>query len=338
MLVSVGAEVLPSRQASSPKAVRKDGDNMMANRSYESEQKAYEALLSAFWEDAPGELTGARRSSEEVLKKYENEPEKISNASIALGFLADNELLLAGNLIACNRAAEGWEWMDKSLAHAHFMYRVADLSVWRPSRYSEMIFNFEYLCSRFAVVLARGTEDEIQWYAQQVYNLVQGGLADTCCAATEYVDLYFDIAVSVLRNEWRHEEALADRMDIYRDLFRSVGDEERVRQAVLACARYHLDLAAYTAPKNDDEESHPFRLRCISHIAYELMAWHALYKRFYGALNIKIEHPMWPSAFVDPPKRQPYSDPALAHFNAQAEGVFGQSWVDGTAIDIDKMD
>lgn len=202
----------------------------------------------------------------------------------------------------------------------------------------ERVFNFANFCSRFAIVLARGSEDQIQWYAQQVYNLVQGGLADECCDATEFVDLYFDMAVTVLRNKWRTADELEDRMAIYRDLFMSAGNNAAVGQALVACASYHLQLAAYVAPKNDEEASHPFRGRSISHIAYELMGWIALCKRFHGALNLAPSHPMLMPAIVRPPASTGYSDRTLERLYANSKIQFGSSWPDLVVPSIDEMD
>jgi hypothetical protein len=311
---------------------------MVASKTYESEQQAYRALADAFWEDAPAVLPDLNASSAALIRQGADDPAYIVLAAGALGTLGENELLLAGNLIAHGEDYAGWEWMDKCLAHSYFHDQVMDYHVWRPSQYSKQIFNFEYFCSRFSLVIARGSEEQIQRYAQQVYNLIQGGLADACCAATEYVDVYFDMAVCVLRGEWRTEDRLEDRMPIFRELFMSVGDEDRVQEALLACAKYHLDLAAYTAPKNEDEAMHPFRLRCISHHAYELMGWIALYKRFYGPLRVHVTHPMLTAAITNPPPQQPYSDETLVQLYANAEIFFGQSWCTSAVPNVDEVD
>lgn len=109
---------------------------MVGDRAYETEEQAYQALLESFWGDAPGEPGQSQKLSELEALKFLNNSETTSNASIALSFVADDELLLAGNLIGRGQAQAAWEWMDKSLAHAHLRYLILDQVLWRPSRYT----------------------------------------------------------------------------------------------------------------------------------------------------------------------------------------------------------
>lgn len=296
----------------------------------------YMITLQTFWAYAPGSSSPEQASSEQMLRPYLNNPDKIFNVAIALGFVADEELLLAGNLLARGEISRAWEWMDRAQAHAALTYAIYDLEVWRPSQYTRQIFSIVYFCTHFALALARGTESSIRWYAQQVYNLIQGGLADNCCSATEYVDFYFDIAVTILHGEWRPADRLEERAEIYRNLFLSVGDEGAVREALRACAQYHLQVTS-TSADSDDESVHPFRSRAIGHIAYELLAWIALYKRFYGPLQWEGLHPMLLNCFMNPEPQRSFSDSMIEQLTLSADAALGVGWQNSAPPSIEEM-
>ncbi|NVD97730.1 hypothetical protein [Massilia sp. BJB1822] len=308
----------------------------MIDRNYRTEQLAYREILSRSWGEAPGAPNVAHTSSKQLMSTYLNDPNKIGSIAIALGFVADEELLLASNLLAKEETATAWTWMDRAQANADLSHRILDHAVWRPSAYTRQVFNFEYFATHFALALARGTEQNIRWYAQQTYNLIQGGLADDSCRATAFVDFYFDMAVTVLRNRWRSAEEMSERTEIYRHLFLSTSDETSVRKMLHACAQYHLELTC-TAPVNNDEAAHPFRARAIGHVAYELMGWIALYKRFIGPLHLDKLHLMLPATFFNPVPRQAYSDALVEQINATAKIAFSNSWDDEQVPNIDAL-
>lgn len=307
-----------------------------ANEIYESEKKAYDKVLEDSWVNAPGVPSTAQASIEQMLAPDLNNPGRISNVAVGLGFIADEELLLASNLFAKGEFPSAWNSFDKAQAYAHLSYQILDKVVWHPSRYSRQIFNFEYLCTYFSLALARGKEVDIRWYAQQVYNIIQGGLADDCCSATQYVDLYFDLAITVLHNEWRPLNRLEERTGIYRDLFLSVGSAESIKVALFECARFHLNVSS-SASVTDGDTVHPYKVRAIGHVAYELMGWMALYKRFFGDLEQVRVHPMLLPGFWEVKAQKPYRDTTIDQTLLSAEAAFGPAWQVFTPPSIDEM-
>jgi hypothetical protein len=308
---------------------------MMKDRKYNSEEDAYKSLLSDYWNVAPGRLPAIHEENFRSVQTYLKQEDASSNAAVAIGFAASDELLLAGNLLADGQVDDGWAWMDRSQAYAHWQYEIDTVSVWVPSVYSRAIFGFHDFCAYFALALARGNESSVRWYAQQLYNLCRGGVADDSCAAREYVNLHWEMAIAVLRGRWSKEEDLSPDLGVYRDLFLSVGDRQKQTEAVVACARYHLDLAAYTAPKNDEQAAHPYRTRSVGHIAYELLGWSALHKRLSGECDLEGSHPMLFAGLLNPPPQRAYSDDLLAGLQMKALKQYGEGWDNSEAPDFD---
>jgi len=310
----------------------------MANRpNKQSDAEAYQSLLDLLWKERPGELGHRYRLNETAVIDFLQDLEKTGNASVGLGFMACDVLLVAGNLIAKGNTVEGWAWMDKAQAHAYWAYQVASHDTWMPSQYSSQIFSVQNFCTFFALALARGNEQQVLWYAQQLYNLRRGGVADASCGALEYLNLYWEMAIAVLNKDWPREEELSSDMGVYRDLFLSVGDPRKVQAALLVCAAYHLDLAAHTAPKNDKETNHPFRTLFVGHMAYELMGWLALHKRISGALPLTVSHPMLLPALLSAPPQKPYTDDVSEKLRANACVQFGDDWALESVPSFDKM-
>lgn len=311
----------------------------MANdpKNIESEADAYERILNLYWIEGPGDVGKGYKTCETQLLNYLTSPEKTDNAAVAQLFMASDELLVAGNLIAKKRLAEGWAWMDKAQARAYWSYQAYSHTSWSPSGYSRFVFDLTNFCAFFSLALARGNEQQIVWYAQQLYNLRRGGVAGLCCKALDYLDFYWETAIAVLNNAWPSADELSENMGIYRDLFLAAGDGNIIQDALVACARYHLDLAAFTPPKNEEQADHPFRTLYIGHIAYELMAWLALHKRFFGPLIVPIRHPMFLAELVNPPSQQPYTDKLIEKFRMNANVHFGGNWAIEIVPSIDSL-
>jgi hypothetical protein len=291
-----------------------------------TEEATYRALLEAYWGEAPGVPGDRYEATLKAALEFAVDADRIDSAAVSLGFLASEELLLAGNLLARDDADAGWGWMNRAQAHAYLAHRVLCVDVWLPSQYSKQIFDVENLCAYFALSLARGSDSQLRWYAQQIYNLRRGGLADASCRAVEYVDFYWEMAIAVLVGSWPARDVLSADLGVYSELFRAVGDTERSGQALSACATYHLELAASRAPKNDVEAAHPYRSRCLGHIAYELMGWLALHKRIQSPLQVDVTHPMLLAPLLNPPPQQLFEDEILTQVRRNADTKFGVAW------------
>ncbi len=299
----------------------------MTKHRTETDAEAYQKLLDLYWPEGPGDVGKRFRHMEGGVNESLGDPERTDSVAVGLLFMASEELLVAGNLIAKGRATDGWAWMDRAQARAYWAHQVHSHVVWVPSAYTQNIFDVGTFCGFFSLALARGSEQQVLWYAQQFYNMCRGGVADASCKASEYVDFYWELAIAVIKKEWPSEADLSDDMGVYRDLFLSVSDTVKLQDALLVCAAHHLDLAFYTAPKNDDEAAHPFRTRFVGHIAYELMGWLALYKRLNGSLPLTASHPMLLADLLNPPAQQPYTDDLIEKLCAHASIQFGQDWV-----------
>jgi len=311
---------------------------MSINKSYATPDLAYDALLSAYWDEAPSVPSARQHASEARFKSFLAEASTIDNAAIAIGSVADEEMLLAQNLFGRGKITEAWTVIDQCQTHGQLMDEIIDHLVWRPTSYSEIILRFSTFCARFALALARGEDRDIRWYAQQVYNLVQSNLADESCEATEYVEFYYVLAVAVLTDTWPGEERVDERLGVYRDLFLDADEPESVRAALVNCAQYHLDLAAYITPKHENDASHPFRTRYTTLFAFELLAWIGLFKRLKGPLLLKLEHPLLPIALFDPPPYQSASSPEVLRLKELAIGEFGDSFLIGLPLKYDRPD
>jgi hypothetical protein len=313
-----------------------DEDLMPKRLSSDLKAQAYQDLLALYWKQAPGGTGTLYEESRARLEDYLRDSEKVANASVAMGFMAYDEMLVGGNLIARNQSTEGWAWMDKAQTRAYSGLLVTSHSVWMPSAYTRAIFDFHGFCAFFSLALARGTEQQVLWYAQQIYNLRRGGLADESCEATEYLDFYWEMAIAVLINAWPSEADLSPDIGAYRDLFLCVADENKVQDALLRCAQYHLQIAT-TAPKNEKEGDHPFRGMYVGALAYELMGWIGLYKRLHGPLELKVAHPMLLPALLNAPAQQPYSDSFIEQLRANATVKYGPGWAPERVANFDKL-
>ncbi|MFT3858177.1 MAG: hypothetical protein QM742_11995 [Aquabacterium sp.] len=300
-------------------------------------EEAYRVLLDAYWQQSPGTLRDV--SNLEALHAYLADVETLDNAAVALGFLAQDELLLAGNLLA-RGDRQAWEWLDRAQAHAYLGYKYLGEAAWLPSRYTGPIFGFGTFCAFFSLALARGSEAKCKWYAQQLYNLKRGGLADWSCEAVEYVDFYFELAVAVMNDEWPEVSYLSEDMGPYKDLFMHPENLTRQMKALLTCADHHLDLSAISAPRNDAEAAHPFR-SAVGHVAFELWGWLAMRKRLDAATMDAgaVPHLMLlPEFFKPSPPQQTVTDDITLQFDENARARFGGAWQKAdTARNFDEL-
>lgn len=297
------------------------------NSSQAAIENAYRTLMDAYWQESPGCIREAAAPNLEALHHYLASIDTLDNASVALVFLAQDELLLAGNLLA-RGDNQAWPSFDKAQAHAYLAYKHLAQTAWIPSKYTSPIFGFPTFCTFFSLALVRGSNASLKWYAQQLYNLKRGGLADWSCDAVEYVDFYFELAVAVMNDEWPDTAYLSDEMGLYKNLFKHSETIEAHIETLQACADRHLSLASTTAPRNAQEEAHPFR-SIVGNVAYELWGWLALQRRLDTAAieNAAPQHPMLlPAFFKAPPPQKIWIDEITTIFNANASKLMAQAW------------
>lgn len=280
---------------------------------------AYAELLKIYWQEAPGQASIRLRSSLERLSDFATEG-RLDQIAVTLASVASEGLLLGGNFLAGGFLENAWAELDKAQKRAYVAYRIYWLEAWMPSAYASPIFGYAQLCAFFSLAMARSEFSQATWYAQQIYNLRRGGLADDSCEATEYVEFYWELAIAWLNRRWPQQSELSDHLGPYLGLLD--GSTLLQHDSLVQCASYHLNIAANA----DSLIEHPYASRYVGHVCYELMGWLALKKYIDGDFSPVSGHPMLVAGVLSPVAQKDCPDPLLIHIEQRAVKQYGDEW------------
>lgn len=284
-----------------------------------SHEHAYAELLKIYWQEAPGQASIRLRSSLERLHDFAKEG-RLDQIAVTLSSVASEGLLLGGNFLAGGFLENAWAEFDKAQKRAYIAHKIYWQEVWVPSAYASPIFGYSQLCAFFSLAMARSEFSQATWYAQQVYNLKRGGLADDSCEATEYVEFYWELAIAWLNRRWPQQSELSDELGPYRSL---LGSSTLLQHDYLVqCADYHLNIAANAGSLSD----HPYASRYVGHVCYELMGWLALKRYVQGEFIPESGHPMLMSGILFPVPQKDFTDPLLSQIEQRAIEQYGDEW------------
>ena len=285
-----------------------------------SNNQAYAELLKNYWDEAPGKASDRELGNLEVLQGYRGQASKLDQSAITLSFVANEGLLLGGNFLAHGLKEQAWREFDKAQARAYLAYKIYWLAAWVPSAYSAPIFGFAQMCAFFSLAMARSDAEQATWYAQQIYNLRRGGLADQSCSAVEYVELHVAMAIAWLQREWPQKKDISNNLGPYAGLF--MNETAAQKDCINVCADYHLNISIGLTEAN----GHPYTSRHVGHIAYELIGWAALKRRIDGLQLSGTSHPMAASYLFDLSPQEDFCDAILDDVEGLAKSIYADDW------------